>query len=95
MKNPLAIESNKILDRFIISPNPTKNSFQLSGRAIENEDYTLTLSSITGQTLTEEKIKPSNGILEKSFSIEDLSAGIYFLDIASTKSRIIKRVVKL
>ena len=94
MKNPLAIESNKILDRFIISPNPTKNSFQLSGKAIENEDYTLTLSSITGQTLTEEKIKPSNGILKKSFSIEDVSDGIYFLNIASTKSRTIKKIIK-
>jgi murein DD-endopeptidase MepM/ murein hydrolase activator NlpD len=94
VKNPLATESNKILDRFIISPNPTKNSFQLSGKAIENEDYTLTLSSITGQTLTEEKIKPSNGILKKSFSIEDVSDGIYFLNIASTKSRTIKKIIK-
>ena len=44
--------------------------------------------------ITEEKIKPSNGILQKSFSIEDLSAGIYFLNIVSTKSRTIKKIIK-
>ena len=92
-KNPLAIESHQI-DVFTVAPNPTKNIFQFSGEGIENDNYTLTLSSITGQILREEKIKSANGILQKTFSVEDLSSGIYFLNIASTKSRTIKKIIK-
>ena len=93
-KNSLAIEGNLTLDAFTIFPNPTKETFQLSSTGIENENYTLTLSSITGQILKEEKIEPTNGILQKSYSVEDLSRGIYFLTIASTKSKTIKKIIK-
>jgi hypothetical protein len=51
-------------------------------------------SKCRGQILIEEKIKSANGILQKTFSVEDLSSGIYFLSIASTKSRTIKKIIK-
>lgn len=91
--NLAILDSNNSND-FSVFPNPTADEFVIAANGIANEDYTLYLSNVAGQTLTKEKFSVENNKLEKSFSLYGLANGIYFLTLDNTKSRIVKKIIK-
>ena len=90
----LGISENINNKEFIVYPNPTSDEFRISSSAIENGEYSFTLTTISGQIIEKEKVTINNNKLEKSFSILNLSAGIYFLTLDDSKSKIIKKIIK-
>jgi len=90
----LGISENLNNKELIVYPNPTSDEFLISSSTIENGDYTITLTTISGQIIEKEKVTINNHKLEKSLSISNLSAGIYFLTLDDSKSKIIKKIIK-
>lgn len=81
-------------DSFIVSPNPTRNSFSISADRIENGNYDLVITNSIGQIIETEKINLNNNTFKKTISLSDLSDGIYFIVVDGVNSRIIKKVIK-
>jgi murein DD-endopeptidase MepM/ murein hydrolase activator NlpD len=92
--NPLSILEISNSKNIIVYPNPTNNEFVISSDAIENGNYTLSLTNITGQLILSKKFDVENNKLEKYFSIADFSQGVYLLILEDSKSRIVKKLVK-
>jgi hypothetical protein len=86
----VSITSNEIK----VFPNPKNNAFVMNADGLENGDYTFRLSTITGQFIQTEKISIDDHKLDKSFSVESLSDGIYFLTLDDTKSHLVKKIIK-
>lgn len=92
--NPLGISDVADLTSIQVYPNPSTDVFTISGKGIENGDYTLILSSIAGQIISSEKMKVEGGEVLKSIPTAKLSRGIYFLSIDHEKSHTVKKIVK-
>ena len=81
-------------DQFQLFPNPTNDFFCIIGKDIENGKYKFTLTNSLGQIIRIENTEIDKNVLNKDFSISELSKGIYFLNIDSENSRTIKKLVK-
>ena len=90
----LGISNALNADNFKVYPNPNNGNFLVIAAGIDNENYTITLTNSIGQIIQTEKINIENNKLEKTFSITNLSDGIYFLIVNTSKLRIIKKIVK-
>ena len=88
------VEETNNLAKLDIYPNPTSGSLTVSGNELMNGDYHLTLKNAMGQLLEEKQIKIVNNTIQKSFLINDLANGIYFLSLQSTKTSIVKKISK-
>lgn len=87
---PTLVENEK----FKVFPNPTNDFFSIIGKDIENGDYKFTLTNSLGQIIRIENNEIDKNVINKDFSISELSKGIYFLSIESKDLRIIKKLVK-
>lgn len=81
-------------DYYKVYPNPTYDIFSINAVGIDNSDCTLYLNNNMGQIIKTEKITIDNNKLEKTISIEELPAGIYFLVINTPSSKTIKKIIK-
>ena len=90
----LGISDLSNVNYFKVYPNPTTDIISINASEIENSDYTLSLNNNIGQTILSERIAVENNKLEKTISIAEFPAGIYFLVVNTSKSRIIKKIIK-
>jgi hypothetical protein len=75
---------------FAIYPNPSKNIFNLKSRTIFNFDYSVT--DITGKIIIQNKnVNIKQNLYQLDMS--DFTSGIYFLNIESNGSNIIKKLI--
>jgi hypothetical protein len=80
---PVSVYENaKLLDQFIIYPNPTTTSLTLKVGNYNSENLNYKLYDGNGRTLTESKIYRA----ETAVSMETLPAGSYFLKVSNGKS---------
>ena len=75
-----------------VYPNPAKNKITISFNKKQNEDVLITLNDATGKMIN--KIKLQN-FVDDNFEMElnDLNAGIYFLNIKTNSGLQTKRIV--
>jgi Secretion system C-terminal sorting domain len=74
-------------DKVSVFPNPANNSIQLMGLS-PNEKYTIAIFNMVGQKMQSQNISTA---ITTSLDIQELTAGVYFMHIASGKDQ---RVVK-
>jgi Secretion system C-terminal sorting domain len=74
-------------DNLSVFPNPANNSIQLKGLS-PNEKYTIAIFNMVGQKMQSHKISTA---ITTSLDIQALTAGVYFMQIASGNGQ---RVVK-
>ena len=77
-----------------VSPNPASNTLTIAGEGIDNGNYRFTLRNIIGQTMLDGNAKIENNALQKNLQISAIPNGIYFLEIASDKSRTVRKIIK-
>ena len=78
-----------------IYPNPTHDQLNISGEGLKNGTYEITMTDLLGQQLMKSKAEVSNDKVSLMISIEQLSTGIYFLNIRSEKFHKTFKVEKL
>jgi len=62
-----------------IYPNPTKGQFNLEIEGTINQNYSLDILDITGQTLFHEDIEINNTVYTKKFDLRNYPKGVYLL----------------
>jgi hypothetical protein len=76
--------------------NPVDNNLTLSFRSEKNEDYTISVINTIGQTFELDKLSMNAGNTETvNVDLSNFSAGIYLLNIHSSKSGKVCKSIKL
>lgn len=86
--------SDVTIDNFKLFPNPVNDNFFVTAVGIENENYIFTITNSIGQIVKTEKVYIEDNKLAKSFSVANLSEGVYFLIIEGINSRTVKKIIK-
>ena len=87
---PASNEELSAIDYFNVFPNPNTGIFWIDIVQKTNRDLTIKVFNTLGQRLKE--WKESDAIIHKTVSLENLSSGLYFIEISSEDGRIVKRV---
>jgi len=89
---PSIIQEITDIKKFFVYPNPADDLLNVIGKEIQNDNYQIALINSLGQTLIEKEIKVENKSIEVQLYIKELSSGMYFLIINSSK---INKVFKI
>lgn len=87
----LGNSDNDLFSNIILYPNPTRGELTLVNNSSENL-VSATITDVNGRTI--QTLDLNNSGTTKSFSIVNLSTGMYFVQIQTTNANIVKRVVK-
>lgn len=97
--NPSVITSSKDVTEaviFTVYPNPTTNTIHLNYGLTKSATVSITLTDMEGKTvkiLTPAQ-KQTAGIYDVTdYSVRDLSAGVYFLNIKTDASNVVRKIV--
>jgi plastocyanin len=85
----LQVDKNNIA----IYPNPTSGNFTLVVSDFKNEEMQVRITNATGEevyTLQKEKV---NRTYSKEISLQNISKGIYFVQIKTRESTLVKKIV--
>ena len=77
-----------------IFPNPTKRGVNISSFNLPDGDYRIMIINMLGQSEYVEQIEVSGNVLQTYIEMESLAAGIYFVNIASTETRLSFKVIR-
>jgi hypothetical protein len=87
---PTSINTPTIItDNFRVYPNPFASRITINGT---DEIRNVRIYNISGKIV--EQVQVSNGRTEIELSLDDLKAGIYFIQIENARNTIIKKVIK-
>jgi len=83
-------------DRYAIHPNPIVKDFTIEYEAIQNEEISFQIFDIEGRSIYTKQFKRQDaGLYSEHFNDLNLTKGIYFCRIQSTKSQKTIKVTKL
>lgn len=82
------------LSYFELAPNPSTGLVTLEMQGVAQGKVSFTLLNAVGQTALVDESSFQNGWLQKTFNLEQLPAGVYYLQIRSGKEAKNVRVVK-
>ncbi len=92
--NLFDIEDNKLSDKNItVYPNPSNGRFTLSLDDINEKEFDLTVTDITGKKIFSEHIINNSSSLEKEYNLENLPKGAYLLMIRDNVSVVQKKLI--
>lgn len=74
------INTNNTAKKILVYPNPSTGTINISGNNI-NEDFKIIISSPAGKNIVNETINNNNMTFKKSFNLNHLPKGIYFIRI--------------
>ena len=83
----------KSLNNLILYPNPSKGEVTAIVGALENTNGTLTISDVTGKILKKEAIGITSGFEKINVPTEGIKAGVYFVSVETTNSKITRRLI--
>ncbi|PIF43886.1 putative secreted protein (Por secretion system target) [Chryseobacterium sp. 52] len=78
---------------FKIYPNPASESINIEYKS-EDKEITAEIIDTKGSLISGQHIKSSNGLFNEKISIQNLSAGIYFMKISGNKKSLTKTFIK-
>ncbi len=88
------VEENKLSDQNIsIYPNPSNGRFTLSLDDINEKEFDLTVTDITGKEIFSDHIINNSSSLEKEYNLENLPKGAYLLMIRDNVSVVQKKLI--
>ncbi|MBC8266934.1 MAG: T9SS type A sorting domain-containing protein [Flavobacteriales bacterium] len=88
---PQNTTSINLLNNWTIYPNPTKDNLIIEGFSESN--IQITVRDNLGKTIINTQ-NSNSGFISKTIDIDNLSKGIYFIQITNSESNIVKKVVK-
>ncbi len=89
----LGVQPNADDEKIRVFPNPANTVLDIALNDVDNAPYSLTLRNIVGQVVSKdiEEITTRNG--QRSIPVAAFPNGIYFLEVASGKMRIVKKII--
>ena len=88
------IEDESKVDQFSIFPNPANEIINVSMSLTNSENTVINVVDITGKVITTKDLGTVNGDSNVSISLDNLSTGVYFVEMVNSNSKQIKKFVK-
>ena len=85
-------ESGEIQD-LQVYPNPSNGNFTISFNSLSEGATALRIFSMTGNEVHKEEFYQSGEQLIRDFSMEEVSKGIYFIEVTSDQNSFIKKII--
>ena len=82
-----------IITEVQISPNPAGHLFHVSAQLATDEKVDFTVTNVAGEVVYSDKLAPTSGKLEKQISLDDVAAGMYYINFETKKERVTKVLV--
>jgi PKD repeat protein len=82
----VGVEETNLINAVSVYPNPTKGAFRLSVNVAESMAVLVNVTNLTGQILEQSNVQLSQGANEVIFNQEQLSNGIYLVNIINQES---------
>ncbi len=92
--SPTASIDDFSFNKFLIYPNPFKDSFTISLNANTSDDVIITLYDISGRTVINKKFLNPNTSFKEELNFNSLAAGVYILNVRKGIAKASKKVVK-
>ena len=86
-------EQSSKTDPFTIYPNPSNGKFNIGFPNFVSVNLEITILSITGQQVYNEKVNNSNMLVEKQFDLQHLQAGTYVVILKDDRSITQKKLI--
>ena len=86
-------EQSSKTDPFTIYPNPSNGKFNIGFPNFVSVNLEITILSITGQQVYNEKVNNSNMLVEKQFDLQHLQAGTYVVILKDDRSISQKKLI--
>jgi hypothetical protein len=91
---PLGVEAGTFGGNFSLYPNPSSGSFHISADAVQPlRDVSVTVRSITGQTVFRRQYQPSSVSFSEEIVLPDAAKGMYIVEMLADGERIVRRVL--
>ena len=78
-------EETVVLEKATLYPNPVSNNLTLNLEFIENSEYEVNIQSINGNAIYRQKYHAINGANVTNMDVSSLSAGIYLIQVLTTR----------
>ena len=79
-----------------LSPNPVQDRLNIAIEGDQSDqEYSLTVYDIQGNTVLKDKVQGGKGLLEKSLTVSELAQGCYFVKANNSDGMQIKKFVKI
>lgn len=82
----VGVEEVSLMNEVNLYPNPTKGAFRLSVNVAENMSVLVNVTNLTGQVIEQANIQLSQGSNEVVFNQDQLTAGIYLVNVISEET---------
>ena len=90
----MGIDEMAGLDEFIsVYPNPSDGEFTLNMTAAMQSGLVVSMIDISGKTVYQENIGQINGAFSKTFSLQNLSSGIYTLNLQFDQGSVRRKLI--
>lgn len=83
---PNSVDKVVVGNDFSVHPNPTNNTVTIRNDRVENGNYLVSVSNISGQTVSSEFYLVEDNIFNSVVSLRNQVAGMYFIKIQSPKN---------
>ena len=77
-----------------VYPNPASDLINIKADGLTSGNYTLSLNNIDGQVVSILQINVTGNVLDTRMNMQNITAGIYFLNLSSERVRETIKVVK-
>lgn len=87
------IPDNSPLQSFNVYPNPATDKLNIVFESKTDEPVKIRMINLTGSVITEKAIESSAGNYHAALDVKDLQKGMYFLQLESQSSKLVKKVI--
>ena len=81
------------LSNTTLYPNPTTGEFIIQHHSFNNDVLRIEVVDLQGRLIEQRKANYTNGILFEKFNLNDLSSGIYLVELIGKKGKTVKKVI--
>lgn len=92
--NTTGIAELNSIETISLQPNPAKDFLNVLMNLAIGKQYKLSVQNVLGETLSSQSLNASAAHNSSTLDISSLASGIYFLNLQSGKSSLVKRFVK-
>ena len=90
----VGIEENEITEFFSIYPNPANEEINVSLSLNNSEQTTVKIVDISGQVVSQVDLGNVDGNVQIALPLNELSQGVYFIELVNSNGKQVKKFVK-
>jgi len=84
---------NVNINDLLVSPNPSKNIFNITFSSTTNSDIKIKIVNLIGKIVFIENLQQFNGEYSNQINLQENSKGVYFLEIETERGAINKKLI--